>query len=265
MQQRFIKQGIKTIIYLLTKSISWISGKLASLNLAPPLNTLIIKAYAKLYKINTTELPLSIEKYKSLQEFFCREPKPSSRPIANSYLISPVDGLLREVRKLSGNVLFKVKKMDFTLSSLVLEDIEPNKTFSFFYFYLSPSDFHHVYSPIKGEIIEARCINGALLPVNNLFNKILPQVIFINERVVIKIKERENILWLVMVGALNVGSIELAFTINKTGKTTLSLPVKQGDKLGTFKMGSAVLLISEKDLTSPLKPPVRVKIGEKIA
>jgi phosphatidylserine decarboxylase len=119
-------------------------------------------------------------------------------------------------------------------------------------------------------------IAGKLYPVNFplLLNK---HNLFIeNERVVIECEDsRGYIHFLVLVGALNVGQmvVNVEPKIETNIKSNLiseyqyqNLIVKKGDELGYFKMGSTVVILSEKDFLKPkLVIGQNVKFGETIA
>jgi phosphatidylserine decarboxylase len=123
--------------------------------------------------------------------------------------------------------------------------------------YLSPRDAHHIYSPVGGTIVKTVHIPGALWPVNDWALHSIDALFAVNERVVTFIESQYGLLAVVMIGATNVGKISLGYAPLETNsrpweKKSLrtivhapGVPVACGDKLGTFKMGSSVIVITE--------------------
>jgi phosphatidylserine decarboxylase len=104
----------------------------------------------------------------------------------------------------------------------------------------------------------------------------MPELFIENERVILECKtENGKKIFIILVGALNVGQmvvnvepkIETNIKSNSISEYQYqNLIVKKGDELGYFKMGSTVVVLSEKDF---LKPKIEigqdVKFGETIA
>jgi phosphatidylserine decarboxylase len=128
--------------------------------------------------------------------------------------------------------------------------------------YLSPSDAHHIFSPVAGEIVRTTWIPGALWPVNEWALNSVDRLFAVNERVVTYIESQLGLFAVVMVGATNVGKIALSYMPLETNSRPWARPSQSstdhcpaikvgcGDKLGTFKMGSSVILICERPVAS---------------
>jgi phosphatidylserine decarboxylase len=138
----------------------------------------------------------------------------------------------------------------------------------FINFYLSPSDYHRYHIPLNCRITKAVHIPGKLYPVNfSYLNK--QQDLFIeNERVVIEcFTQEDELFYMVLVGALNVGKMEVSFEPNIQTNSHIrdevayeykELYMNKGDDFGCFQMGSTIVLIAE-------KMEIFVKSGEKVS
>jgi len=124
-------------------------------------------------------------------------------------------------------------------------------------FYLSPKDAHHIHSPVDGRVVRTVRVPGRLWPVNDWALHSVDGLFAVNERIVTFIDTVEGLVAVVMVGATNVGRISLAYSPMETNlKPWIRKPIQalthdpaitvvKGMKLGTFKMGSSVLVLTE--------------------
>ncbi len=245
--------------------ISWVFGKFAELRWPAPLNYVLLAAFSKAYGINLGEASKPLADYRSLQEFFTRELKPEARPLPDDLeqsVVSPVDGKLRSCGAISDGRLPQIKGKDYSVASL-LGDGEVAGKFSggFFYnLYLSPTDYHHVHSPISGRIIKCTYIPGFLWPVNDWSLTRVESLFSVNERLVIYIQSDHGLMVVVMVGATNVGKMTVSFdpsietnSCRKTSSQVMhdyaeGVGIKAGQRLGTFQLGSSVILLAEPGL-----------------
>ncbi len=238
-------------------------GFLINLSLPPILARVSISVFIKLYKIDPSGASKEISQYRCIGEFFTRDLKPEQRPI-NSGLVSPVDGTLRSYQdKLEpGGRISQVKGRDFLLSELLANDplVDRFSQAQLWNIYLSPSDVHHIFSPVAGRIFKTVHIPGRLWPVNDWALANVERLFAVNERVVTFIDSGDSgygLVCVVMVGATNVGRIALTYTDVETNlkpwqrrsvRAIEHVPpvvVNAGDKIGTFKMGSSVLVLTE--------------------
>jgi exosortase/archaeosortase family protein len=78
--------------------------------------------------------------------------------------------------------------------------------------YLSPKDYHRFHIPCDLTVRKAVHIPGKLYPVNIPYLNKQPNLFIENERVVIECElENKKIFYMVLVGALNVGVMQVAF------------------------------------------------------
>ena len=129
-------------------------------------------------------------------------------------------------------------------------------------FYLSPRDAHHIFSPVDGRIVKTVHIPGALWPVNDWAVRNVDGLFAANERIISFIDGDLGLVAVVMVGATNVGRIKLAYEALETNVTPWKrasgkaithdpgIATTRGAKLGTFLMGSSVILLTERRLVA---------------
>jgi phosphatidylserine decarboxylase len=263
------------ILSVVPKSyLSWGLGHLARLPLPRPLARLSVSLFAQAYSIDHSLSARPIDSFRSVGEFFTRDLKPEVRPIADGP-VCPVDGRLRACVPLSpGGEVTQVKGRSFTVEQL-LGNADLARRFEsgqLWNFYLSPQDAHHIHAPVDGRIVETIHIPGKLWPVNDWALHNVDGLFVVNERVVSLIESEHGLVAVVMVGATNVGRIRLAYMDLVTNRAPWapkkrqifrhdpSLPIKRGEKLGTFMMGSSVLVVSEK----PLAPCPQGKENSKV-
>eukprot|EP01111_Echinosteliopsis_oligospora_P004675 TRINITY_DN1771_c0_g1_i1.p1 TRINITY_DN1771_c0_g1~~TRINITY_DN1771_c0_g1_i1.p1 ORF type:complete len:512 (+),score=159.95 TRINITY_DN1771_c0_g1_i1:64-1599(+) len=146
--------------------------------------------------------------------------------------------------------------------------------------YLAPGDYHGIHSPVDWEIERRRHIPGKLLPVAPLVVSRVPGVFSGNERVVLEGRWEHGLFSLTPVGASNVGSIVLPFdkdlvtnSFNRPSdlyydRSFDKLPMKRGDQLAFFHMGSTIVMIFECPAGHTFKfnvePGQTVRLGQQI-
>lgn len=143
--------------------------------------------------------------------------------------------------------------------------------------YLSPRDYHHYHAPCDLSVLQALYIPADLYSVAKKFLLKIPNLYAKNERVILKCKMRNGgILWMVFVGALNVGKMRFDFDTriqtnacaNREGALYEyeNLSFKKGDHLGNFELGSTIVLVAQsKFLKFEISADTSVKFGQKIA
>ncbi len=219
---------------------------------------MLLKAYCAGYKVDLAEANSSLESYRSLAEFFTRHIKPELRPIGQGKLFSPVDGVLRSFGQIQDGLILDIKGQSYSVEEL-LADKTWAQSFAkgfFLNFYLSPCDCHHVYAPLQGKVTRVSKITGAFWPVNDLGLKFIPKLFVKNERVALGIDSELGQIALVMVGALNVGKLQV--------HAKQGVGISKGDKVGTFELGSSVVLLSVQalGLRPGIGPQHAIKFGE---
>jgi phosphatidylserine decarboxylase len=258
--------------------LSWFVGLWANLKLPQPLARFTISIFARAYGIDPTDATKPLDSFRSIGEFFTRDLKPELRPV-QSERIMPVDGTLRSRDDLSPECeIPQVKGKCYTLKTLLGDDAFLDRLSSgrLWNMYLSPRDAHHIFAPVSGSIVKTVHIPGALWPVNDWALHSIDQLFAVNERVVTYIESVHGLVAVVMIGATNVGKISLSYTPLETNcrpwakqevrhiEHSPAIPVTCGAKIGTFKMGSSVIVILERPITNDrgLSLPKPVRYGE---
>ena len=143
--------------------------------------------------------------------------------------------------------------------------------------YLSPRDYHHYHAPCDLSVLQALYIPADLYSVAKKFLLKIPNLYIKNERVILKCKMRNGgILWMVFVGALNVGKMRFDFDARIQTNACASraealyeyenLNFKKGDHLGNFELGSTIVLVAQSEFLKFETPTdTSVKFGQKIA
>jgi phosphatidylserine decarboxylase len=278
---------MKILSFLPKAYLSWCVGRLVYLRLPGPLAKLSVQIFARMYGIDTDAATKSLSEYSSIGDFFVRDLRPELRPIGDG-IVCPVDGTLRCYEDVSSSgQLTQVKGREYSLESLLGggECAERFKGGQLWNFYLSPTDAHHIFSPVAGSIVETVHVPGALWPVNDWALNAIDGLFVKNERIVAFIESEFGMVAVVMVGATNVGRISLSYSSLETNvapwiaKKLTRIPhsepisIDKGGKLGTFHMGSSVLLVTERRLfdlakrgaaSSPLgdSQPCKTRYGE---
>ena len=253
------------------KILSRIAGLLARVRYPAFLLQSFLKWFISKYKIETSEFKKELKEFDSFSNFFIRELKGGVRPIGPE-MVSPVDGTLVSVQPVENGKLLQVKGINYSVKDLlgletVPENLEGGEVYTL---YLAPRDYHRIHSPLESKILERIHIPGTLWPVNDWSIKNIKQVFCVNERVVLRMQAQVGEYFLVMVGATNVGSIGLSFEelrTNKSGqqfskKSFDDLSVDKGQELGTFYLGSTVVLVFPNGQTRCEKEMGAIKMGE---
>ena len=212
--------------------------------------------FVSLFKIDMEEAEKPMVEYNSIEDIFTRALKPGMRNVASDF-VSPADGVLSQRGPSIEGKGVQAKGLDYSLQGIVFgqEVHEPANLDSFATVYLAPHNYHRVHSPVSGNLKKIRYIPGELWPVNEPFVRFMPNLFVRNERLVFDIETKSGgKVYAVMVGALNVGRIESPFLDSfftndyfagngKPFERSTNFDIKAGDELGTFMLGSTVVLV----------------------
>lgn len=232
----------------------------------PVVSKVLRNIFARYYKLNMEESEFPLNHYRNIGELFIRHLKPGARPIADTEIVSPVDGVLSQTGTFDEKQeLIQAKGKNYTLKDLLRDD-EVAKHFeggAFATIYLAPFNYHRIHSPVKGSLVEASYCPGTLWPVNKGSVERVEGLFCINERLTsrIRLDDGSEIL-VVKVGATNVGRIGVVYSdelLVNAGKLSREkarydwMPPKpvtfeKGGELGRFEMGSTVILVVDKKI-----------------
>lgn len=219
-----------------------------------------------------------VDDYRSLLDFFTRELATDSRLISAepADFTSPVDGAVAYLGAIENGRIFQIKGHDYALSDLLGADIaEKYQNGEAATLYLAPYDYHRIHMPYSGKLIQSRYIAGEL---NSVSIKLLDKITGLfarNERVICEFEAEFGQFVMVLVGAVNVGSIETVMhgeiTPNDDNEG-FELPVNgevlnKGDELGRFNLGSTVIIITEQRQLDWMKQAqgAKVQLGQCLA
>ena len=258
------------------KLLTAICGMSANIE-CPWFKNLIIKKFIASYGVDMTEAQDSaIESYKSFNDFFIRKLKPSARVIADSDLISPVDGYVSEIGDISSGKLLQAKGRYYSVQELLAADGEQSSEFTagkFATLYLSPKDYHRVHMPLSGKLLRTTYIPGALFSVKPSSVLNIPKLFARNERLVAYFATEVGLMALVFVGATIVGSIGTSWGgVVKRGNEiidmdyqTKNITLDKATEAGFFKLGSTVIMLFAKgnqiNFDKNLRPSSAIKFG----
>jgi phosphatidylserine decarboxylase len=203
--------------------------------------------------------------YGSFNAFFTRALRPEARPVDMdpAAVVSPVDGTVSEAGPVSEDRLLQAKGHHYTLRALLAGNAAWERTFaggSFATIYLAPYNYHRIHMPLAGELRESFYVPGKLFSVNRTTANLVPGLFSRNERVFCGF-DGGGMPWaIILVGALNVGSMATVWHGDVTprkhrqvtalpvrdefGSTTIApLALDKGDEMARFNMGSTVILL----------------------
>lgn len=234
--------------------------------IARPCNKLFVKAFG----INMAEAERPLAEYRTIEDVFTRKLQPGSRRFGDG-LISPADGKLVKSEPVNVGRAIQAKGISYSLAELVFGAAGAQGDFHPAWFstvYLAPHNYHRVHTPCAARAAALRYIPGRLWPVNAPAVRSIPGLFCRNERMVFDLEAKEGgRVWLVMVGALNVGRISTplkpGFTSNARTRqlgrmamdhSVLNHDLEQGAEIGTFMLGSTVVLVLDDKAVKTFKP-----------
>jgi phosphatidylserine decarboxylase len=246
----------------------------------PWFKNLLVRGFMRLYTIDMSEAartdPLS---YGSFNEFFTRSLKADARKIAADprAIACPVDGTVSEAGSIDGDRLLQAKGRYYSLTEL-LAARDWAKHFdggSFATLYLAPYNYHRIHMPLRGQLRETVFVPGRLFSVNAATAALVPRLFARNERVLTLFDTAFGEVALILVGALNVGSIATVWAGDITPaarRAVTTLPKSQialdkGEEMGRFNMGSTVILLFQRDRAcwhADLRAGAKVELGQSL-
>jgi len=240
--------------------------------------------YVRHYRVDLSEaLESDLDAYPTFNAFFTRALREGARPLPPdpAAVCCPVDGAVSQAGKIRRGRLFQAKGHLYGLTELLGGDPQRAKPFdggAFATLYLSPSDYHRVHMPVAGTLREMVHVPGRLFSVSPATVRNIPRLFARNERVVCVFDTEVGPMALVLVGAINVGSIETVWAgevtppraqrITATRYATEgehAVHLARGAEMGRFNLGSTVIVLFGPDRVrwrEGLEAEVRVRMGE---
>ena len=224
----------------------------------PWFKNLLTRGFLRLFHVDMGEAsqPDAL-RYPSFNEFFTRPLRPEARPIDPDPegVSSPVDGAISECGAIEDDRLLQAKGKHYTLGALLAERswAQSFKGGCFATIYLAPFNYHRIHMAVAGTLLETVYVPGRLFSVNAVTARHVPGLFARNERVLTLFDTDFGRSALVLVGALNVGSIATVWAgdiapARRRAVTCIPGPamrLDKGEELGRFNMGSTVILLFE--------------------
>ncbi len=234
------------IQYLPKRTVSILIGNISRVR-NRAFQKFLISRFIKKYRVDISEISKPVDEYETLLTFFTRELKDGSRKIENNRIISPVDGIITEIGKISNGV-FCCKGEELSISELVGDEEFMSELKGGYYsiHYLSPGDYHWIHSPVEGKIYRIKRLAGSLYPVFDDMITRKKDILCINERLNVFIRSDGFNICVSMIAAMGVGNIILSDKFRSLENTNQSLfeeiAINKGEKLAVFALGSTVVL-----------------------
>lgn len=241
--------------HLMTAFFRWLSGVRVVF-----VKNGLIKGFVRTFKVELEDVARPVpDGFVDFNDFFTRELADDARPIDSSpsSIVCPVDGIVSATGGIVEDRIFQVKGRHYRLDDLLATDLPEAAGFEngrFATLYLAPWNYHRVHSPLAGELTALRYVPGRLYSVNDRTVRALPGLFVRNERLAVWLRTKIGAVCVILVGALNVGSITTPWTgriiPKKRGVVDDLTPAEAGpvmlDKgalLGWFDMGSSVIVL----------------------
>mgnify|MGYP006288096321 CR=1 FL=1 len=250
--------------------LSFTTGCLARWRLPKPLARMATRGFVRAFGLDMSEAANPIGSYATVEELFTRRLRDGVRTFVGP-VCSPADGYLARSAPAEAGRAIQVKGLDYDLGELVLGPGGFTEDLDLAWYqtiYLAPHNYHRVHAPFTGQVTSVTHRPGELWPVNNTFVRRVPRLFARNERMVFDFRlERGGRAFVVMVGAFNVGRMVTPLAPNlvtnnakrqvraKVVERRLDPPAKVaiGDEIGTFMLGSTVVVVFDREAIRGLK------------
>jgi phosphatidylserine decarboxylase len=213
------------------------------------------RAFVRAYGVDLSEASGELSDYPTLESLFTRTLRDGVRPVDVSpeAIVSPVDGRCAFVGPTTDGHIQLTPKRTLDVAALVGHPLEAEV--DVVVLYLSPKDYHRVHVPREGMATAWHYVPGTLWPVFPAAVRRIDDLFARNERLVVTCETSEGPLEVVLVGAFGVGRITASVTdlVTNTGggqagaRLEPPQPLERGSWLGTFHLGSTVILVAPRD------------------
>ena len=228
----------------------------------------LIRSFIKFFKVDLSDAEIDqVEGYTTFNQFFTRNLKDGTRPINrdNDVISSPCDGRISQFGAIDNRQMIQAKGKHYSLNDIFTSACSHAEKFidgQFMTIYLSPRDYHRVHMACDARLLEMVYVPGRLFSVAPYAPKAIEKVFAKNERVVSIFEVDGGYMAATMVGAVNVAAIDMAWHgmvtpphMNLAARYDYQnedITLKKGDEMGTFNMGSTVVLCFSKGCYSPM-------------
>lgn len=211
--------------------------------------------------------------YETFNALFTRRLRAGARVgVSDPDLVaSPVDACVTAAGQADGERLLQAKGLDYSLRELVGAGEIADRVAggSYLTLYLRPKDYHRIHAPLAGQVRSCRRWPGTLFPVQPAFLRNLRGLFVRNERLVLELEVDGGVVAVVFVGAAAVGAITTPFEDGSSSFRRFDPPiaVERGAEIGTFNLGSTVILLFEPGFVelAPLGVGDELRVGQPVA
>jgi len=229
-------------------------GVASTVPIPRPLRAPVLGALARGFGCDLDEAERPLSEYPHFQAFFTRGLRPGARVLHDGPVVSPSDGEVTSRGAVSAGRLMQVKGIEYSVGEL-LGDGEWARAFEGgeqVTIYLHPRNYHRVHSPIDGAVAQSCHVPGSLYPVHAGASHSRPGLFASNERLVTLVEGSGFRVAVVMVAAMGCGHVRAAYDPQAWGRYgpiryAPPIPIRRGDEIGTFAMGSTVVLLVSPD------------------
>ena len=253
------------------KFLSRLAGKVVQTRWSAKL----IPRFIASYNVNMSEAIYSDTTiYENFHDFFTRKLKSGAREIDSSFMLSPCDGTIADIGRITEGTIIQAKKHEYSLAKLAASS-ELSEQFSNGFhltIYLAPRDYHRVHIPCSARLKAWRYLPGKLFSVNATTARLVPELYARNERLVCHFESDNGQFLLIMVGAMLVSGIVSSWHGKHdlgidSGWQKEDIEFSSIDELGQFCFGSTVILIAQDSFSgwlNKLAETQPIKLGQAI-
>ncbi|CAD8109255.1 unnamed protein product [Paramecium sonneborni] len=276
-----------------TRYVSQTTGYVMNLYIPKILRIPIFTIFSEIYKVRRQDMIHPLQNYETFNKFFTRQIKPRKIECG---IISPADSKILSISKITKNECLLVKRVTYQIGQFLtgikgyemeFKKRQESSNLWSCIFYLAPGDYHRYHCPVDFIARTRLHIPGKLAPVKE---SSLKQGLYEgNERVVLEGEWEQGLMYIIFIGATNVGSMKVNFdsdlitntnTYHKNGyrnysKLSVNSPysscdkgvhIKKGQEIGRFEMGSTVVMIFEStSIEWNAKLQQKVYFGQQVA
>ena len=244
------------------------------------LKRLLIDAFMAAYDVDLADaVGDGSDDYASFNDFFTRRLRPGARPLAtgDGEIVSPADGVVSQAGAIRNGRLLQAKGHDYPVADL-LGDADFAASFSggaFATIYLAPRNYHRVHAPCDARLAATLEVPGRLFSVNSVTERHVRRLFARNERLVLRLEAAFGLCAVVLVGAMIVGRIVVAWPDGPASpyrqrrlRTPSGVAFRRGDEVGAFLLGSTVVALfppGAVELAGHVTAGAPVKMGELLA
>lgn len=243
----------------------------------------LIRGFIRIFRVDMTDARTTdADSFEHFNAFFTRALREGARPLPDhaSDIACPVDGTVSQAGTIDGTGIFQAKDRRYDAADLLGNATEASlfEGGSFATIYLAPYNYHRIHMPMGGRLKCMRYLPGKLFSVNAATVRSVPRLFARNERLACLFETAAGAMAVVLVGALNVGSMETVWAGEVAPRRPRQptdfaykkdeVALARGAELGRFNMGSTVIVLfppGAVELSDGMSPGAQVRMGQVMA